>query len=117
MEDDHTRIVWLTLLAMSDKNGEIQASIPGLANIARVPVESCDAAITKFLSPDPYSRTKDDEGRRIEEIQGGWVLLNHGSYRDLASDTDRKAKHAERQARYRDRQKRNNGVSKASAKK
>ena len=107
MEDDETRIVWLTLLAMADRNGEVQASIPGLANVARVSVQGCHAAIDKFLAPDPYSRTKDDEGRRIEEIRGGWVLINHAEYRNLASDEDRKHKAAERQRRCRDRARRN----------
>jgi hypothetical protein len=107
MEDDHTRIAWLTMLAMADKNGEVQASIPGLANVARIPVESARAAIVKFLSPDPDSRTKDDEGRRIQEIKGGWLLINHAEYRQLASDEDRKAKAAERQQRMRDKLKRN----------
>jgi hypothetical protein len=114
MENDHTRIVWLTLLAMSNKDGEVQASIPGLANVARVPVESCRAAIQLFLSPDPDSRTKDDEGRRIEEIWGGWLLLNHAAYRELASDEDRKRKAAERQQRMRDREKRKEIVTLAS---
>ncbi len=107
MESDQTRIVWLTLLAMCDKNGEVQASIPGLANVARVGVEDCEKAMKLFLSPDPYSRTKTDQGRRIEEIDGGWMVLNHEKYRDLASDSDTKKKAAERQRRYRERQKRN----------
>ena len=107
MESNETRIVWLTLLAMCDKNGEVQASIPGLANVARVTVKEAEEAIEVFLAPDPYSSTKTDEGRRIEEIEGGWVLLNHGKYRDFASDSDVKRKAAERQRRYRERQKRN----------
>ena len=111
MEDDHTRIVWMALMAMADRNGEVQASIPGLANVARVPLESCRIAIEKFLSPDPYSRTKCDEGRRIEEIQGGWMLINHEQYRNLASDCDRKQKAAERQKRFRERKARNATVT------
>ena len=107
MESNETRIVWLTLLAMCDKNGEVQASIPGLANVARVTVQECETSIQLFLSPDPYSRTKSDEGRRLEEIDGGWFVINHNKYRDLASDSDVKRKAAERQRRYRERQKRN----------
>ena len=107
MEDDQTRIVWLTLLAMVDKNGEVQASIPGLANIARVPVDSCRTALSKFLSPDPDSRTRDDEGRRIEEIRGGWLIINHAYYRQLATDEDRRTKAAIRQQNSRDRKSRN----------
>jgi len=95
------------MLAIADKNGEVQGSIPGLARIAGVPVEACRNAITKFLSPDVDSRTKDDEGRRIEPIEGGWHLLNHGKYREMASDADRAEKSAIRQARHREKQKRN----------
>lgn len=107
-EDDQTRIVWITMLAIADKNGEVQGSIPGLARIAGVPVEACRTAINKFLSPDVDSRTKDDEGRRIETIEGGWHLLNHGKYREMASDADRAEKAAIRQARHREKVKRNN---------
>ena len=102
-EDDKTRIVWITMLALADKNGEVQGSIPGLARIAGVPIDDCRASICKFLSPDPDSRTKDDEGKRIEEIDGGWVLLNHSKYRGMASDDDRRNQAAIRQQRVRDR--------------
>ena len=30
-EPNETRIVWITLLAMADKNGIIEGSVPGLA--------------------------------------------------------------------------------------
>ena len=30
-EDDKTRIVWITLLAMADKNGIAETSLPSLA--------------------------------------------------------------------------------------
>jgi hypothetical protein len=107
VEEDHTRIAWIAMLALADKNGEVSGSIPGLASIARIPVDSCRAAIAKLLAPDPDSRTKDDEGRRIQEIDGGWLLLNHSKYRELASDDERKRKAAERQQRARDKAKRN----------
>jgi hypothetical protein len=106
-EDDKTRIVWITMLAIADKNGEVQGSVPGLARIAGVPVDDCRIAIAKFLSPDPDSRTKDDEGRRIEEIDGGWSLLNHQKYREMASKDEQREAEAKRKARYRDKIKRN----------
>lgn len=106
-EDDRTRIVWITMLALADKNGEVQGSIPGIARVAGVPVEDCRSAIAKFLSPDPDSRTKDDEGRRIVEIEGGWHLINHRHYRDLASKEEVAASEAKRKARYRAQLKRN----------
>ena len=102
-EPDRTRIVWITMLALSDKNGEIHASIPGLARIAGVPTADCEAAINAFLSPDTYSRTPEHEGRRIAKIDGGWELLNFQKYRLLASTADTLAKNATRQKRFRDR--------------
>jgi hypothetical protein len=107
LQDDRTRIVWITMLACADKNGEVQASIPGLARIAGVPVEDCRAAIGIFMSPDPDSRTKDDEGRRIEEIDGGWRLLNYQKYREMASKEELRTAEAQRKAAYRARISRN----------
>jgi hypothetical protein len=46
-------------------------------------LEECEHALGTFLAPDPYSRTRDHEGRRIEQIDGGWRLLNHAKYRDM----------------------------------
>jgi hypothetical protein len=77
-----TRIVWITMLAASDENGKISASVPGLAHLARVSIEEVESALACFMSPDPYSRTKDHEGRRIAEVDGGWLLLNHAKYRE-----------------------------------
>lgn len=77
MRDSDTRIVWLTLLAMRNKDGEIFSSMVGLSHAARVGLEATKAAMAEFLAPDPESTTKEHEGRRLEEIQGGWRLLNH----------------------------------------
>ena len=107
VESDRTRIVWITMLAICDKNGEVQASVPGLARLAGVPLEDCEQAIAKFLGPDAYSRTPDDEGRRIEKIDGGWALLNHDKYRNMASKEENKTACVERQRRRREKIKRN----------
>jgi hypothetical protein len=67
---------------MADKDtGIVEASIPGLANRAGVTIEETEAALKSFLSPDPYSRTKDYEGRRIKEVDGGWLLLTYNKHR------------------------------------
>ena len=111
LEPDPTRIVWITLLAMADKDGEVQASVPGLARTAGATLEATQAALDKFLAPDPHSRTKTDDGRRIEEIDGGWSLINYAKYRHMASATERQEKAAIRQKRYRDSLKRNARVT------
>jgi len=75
-EDSDTRVVWITMLAKRNKDGEIYASVGGLAHAARVPKDKCAAALAKFLAPEDDSSSRDD-GRRIVEIHGGWRLLNH----------------------------------------
>ena len=103
-EDNPTRIVWVTLLALSNADGFVSCSLPGLANAARVSLEECDSALQKLASPDPHSRTKHHEGRRIEGVDGGWLILNYRTYRDRKCDDPNAIKTRERVRRYRERQ-------------
>lgn len=96
-EPSDIRIVWITMLAMADRHGRVWASIPGLANRAQVPRATTEEAIKRFLSPDPDSRTKTNDGRRIKEIDGGWALLNHGKYRAIRDTEERLAYKAQKE--------------------
>lgn len=89
-EDDKTRLVWITLLAMADKNGIAEGSVPGLADLARVTIPECESSLVKLMSPDRYSRTTEHEGKRIEKVEGGWAILNHAKYRAKMSADERK---------------------------
>jgi len=46
-----------------------EASLPGLADMARVSLKECEAAMVKLEGKDKYSRNQDHEGRRIERCQ------------------------------------------------
>lgn len=83
-EDHATLRVWIALLATADADGVVEGSIPGFANLARVTVAEMKVAIEKLSAPDPESRTPDNEGRRIEAIEGGWLVLNYAMYRKQA---------------------------------
>lgn len=108
--DPSSKVVWITLLALSDKHGEISASVPGLAKSAGVQRADCESALVLFLSPDRDSRTRAYEGRRIEEIDGGWRLLNHEFYQRKLSAEDIKERNAEKQRRWRERNRERNRV-------
>lgn len=99
-EDDKTRIVWITMLALCDKDGLVQASLPGLANAARVSIPDVEVAIEKLSSPDKYSRTKEHDGRRIVLTDGGWYVVNYSAYRDRARADHRREKLNEYQRNY-----------------
>ncbi len=88
----YVRLVWITMLAMCDRDGLVEASVPGLAIAARVERSECEEALRIFLAPDPDSRTKDHEGRRIEEVDGGWLILNAASYRERQSKEEQNEK-------------------------
>jgi len=102
-EDSDTRIVWITMLALADADGIVEASVPGLAHFACVSTETAQSAIAKFLAPDPDSRSPEYEGRRIEKVEGGWLLLNYEKYMYKLSVDDRKERDRLRQQRRRAR--------------
>jgi len=94
------------MLAMADRKGRVWASIPGLANTARVTIEECEQALARFMSPDKYSRTPSNDGRRIEPIDGGWQLLNYAKYREMRDADERASQNREAQERFRNKQNR-----------
>jgi hypothetical protein len=89
-EDDKTRLVFITMLAMKNERHEVEASLPGLADMARVSIKDCEMAVAKLEGPDKYSRNREHNGRRIARVQGGWKILNGEYYRQKMSIDDRR---------------------------
>jgi hypothetical protein len=100
-EDAYTCKIWVTLMALSDKDGNIYASIAGLGPVARVTLTQAKKAIAILSEPDPYSRSKEYEGRRIVPIEGGWHIVNHDKYREKAQELGRKAYMRDYMSKYR----------------
>jgi hypothetical protein len=102
-----TRIVWLTFIAAMDEHGFAQfASIANVARRAIVSVEEAEAAITHLEGPDPDSSDQDNEGRRLERVPGGWVVINAGKHRDMVTRAIIQEQTRLRVRRYRDKKKR-----------
>lgn len=80
-ESKETRLVWITIMAMKDSDGKVQAALVGLADRAKVSVAECKAALKVLLAPDPDDTSGVEEGRRLREIPGGWEVVNHDLYR------------------------------------
>ena len=102
-EEMHVKVVWITMLALADRKGHVLASMPGLADASRVSLEQCEDALKRLASPDKHSRTKEHEGRRIKDVDGGWALLNYTKYREMRDDENRRQQIREAQARFRER--------------
>lgn len=97
-----TRVVWITMLALSNRFGLVKASTSGIQRSANVSVEQCEEAMDILQAPDLDSRSLDFDGRRIERVDGGWKILNYERYREFTySDSEE----ALRQRKCRDKKK------------
>jgi hypothetical protein len=108
VEDPSTRLVWITLLLMANRDGYVRASPSGLARAANVSKEDTVRALEVLAAPDEESGSPEYEGRRIEAVEGGWFLLNYSKYRELRTEKD--VYNAAKQKRYRDRKKEGNAL-------
>ena len=64
-QDDATRLVWITLLGMTDRHGEVIATLNSIAILSREPVSKVEEALRKHC----------EEGL-LEIIPGGWRIVN-----------------------------------------
>jgi len=104
LESGETRLVWITLLLAMDQDGFAHFSAPAnLASRARVKLKACEKAIEVLEAPDPTSSDPTHDGRRIERVPGGWLVLNSAKYRELGSEINRREKTRERVAAYKAR--------------
>jgi hypothetical protein len=102
VEEPATKIVWITLIAAMDEDGFAHFStLRNLANRAVLSVEQTEAAVKILESPDPNSADKDFDGRRIERVPGGWMVLNAKKYRDTVTRSIAKEKQRQRVQRFR----------------
>jgi len=102
LEPSATRIVWITFLAAMDEEGFVQfASIRNVAHRANVSIDEAKSALDSLEAPDHDSGDPDNDGRRVEKVDGGWVVLNSEKYRSLATREHQKALNRERVRRHR----------------
>ncbi len=115
-EKDTTRLVWITMLALRNRHHVVEGSIPGLADCARVSIKACRVALKVLSEPDPDSRSQEQQGRRIEQVDGGWFIINGEKYRRKMSEDERREKNAIYQKNHRERKKSVSAQSDKSAK-
>lgn len=94
-EPDHVRLLWITMLCMADASGYVGASVPGLADAARITIDQCRDALRRLMSEDPDSRDPSDSGQRVFTADGGWTIPAVPRYRSKVGSN------AERCRRYR----------------
>ncbi len=98
------RWLWAFMLSQADAQGIVEGSVPGLAIAAHLGLEECQAAIEAFLKPDPYSRTKELDGRRLVEVDGGWQIVSYPKWRHKMSAEERRDYKRQHESQRRERQ-------------
>jgi hypothetical protein len=68
----------------------VACSLSGLQRASNVSIEATKTAVETLQAPDPDSRTPDNDGRRIEKVDGGWLILNYKAYREKQHDEHRR---------------------------
>ncbi len=75
------KVLWLWLLGNRDDDGVVRHRELAIAFGTGLPRVVIEAGLHKFLEPDSDSRTKANEGRRIDRTEDGFVrILNHELY-------------------------------------
>lgn len=107
LEDSDTCKVFITMLAMTQPDGLVEATAPVIARRANLSIDRTRKAIGTLEAPDPDSRSTEDDGRRIQRIDGGYEIINYLKYREKDHTN------AERQRRHREklRTRNNNAVT------
>lgn len=102
LSPDPHRIAWITFLALMDQDGFVNLASPAnLAHVARLSIEDAKEAVLAFESPDPLDSGQEHEGRRIEKVPGGYMVLNAVRYREAATAEQIRARTRERVKAYR----------------
>jgi hypothetical protein len=70
---------------------------------ARVSSVAAVATLKKFEGPDPLTPDAKHEGRRIERLPGGWIVLNAIKHREQVTLEEIGRQDAEKARRYRER--------------
>jgi len=82
-EDSDTLKVWIILLASCRPDGIAPISELFISGVGHMAMENVTAAMAKLEGPDKFSRSKDNEGRRIRRVEGGFLIINYQYYRSV----------------------------------
>ena len=99
------RHIFIDLLILANKHGEVDMTLSGIARRTNVPLDLVKRGISILMEPDPTSRTPAYGGRRLilldEHRDWGWKIVNYRSYSEIQNDEGRRAYFREYKARKR----------------
>jgi len=109
------------LIVIADQHGVVDMTPAAIAGKTSIPIEIITKGIELLESPDEYSRTPDQEGRRIERLDEhrpwGWSIVNYLKYRQRGTREEKKQADRDRLANKRNATKANKNAHVAKCRK
>jgi hypothetical protein len=95
------------MLAHADSSGWVDIHPRAIAEEVGLTLDQVKDVILELESPDPDSRSPEENGRRIirmdEHRSWGWIVVNYAKYRAIRSEEDRREQNRLAQQRFREK--------------
>ncbi len=86
-EDYNCRRMFMDLLVLADPTGAVDMTHEAISRRTNVPIEEVRKYIDQLCQPDPASRSKLEDGKRLVQLDKhrdwAWQIVNYGHYRKL----------------------------------
>lgn len=93
--DYNCRRMFMDLLVLADSDGVVDMTHDAIARRTNVPLEEVEKYIEQLQQPDPLSRSKLEQGKRIIPIDSergwGWQIVNYHHYRKIRDEEARRS--------------------------
>jgi hypothetical protein len=93
-------VTFQQLIILATADGIVDMTASALAARTGIPLEIILEGIDRLEQPDPLSRSRERDGKRIERLEEqrpwGWAIVNYAKYRNLFSAADKRAADRER---------------------
>lgn len=90
-------VTFQQLVILADRHGVVDMTSEAIARRTTIPIDIITKGLAMLEQPDPDSRSPDEDGRRIVRLSDtrawGWRIVNHGKYRAMRTQEERREYH------------------------
>jgi len=103
-------VTFQQLIILADQDGVVDLTDIAIHRRTTIPLDIIKEGVSELSKPDPDSRSKTEDGRRIvklDEDRGwGWVIVNYEFYKKLATASERREQNklSQQRSRYKRQQ-------------